>query len=130
MFHDDDYIGDDEFDDLMEASRIALIRDAREKVKENKDGKQKYVGDIVLVWDTSRLHDHETGEPNGDLLEHGLITKYPSIVVEEDQKFNADIVLGEDRVYPCNLDIVIWNKTMGKKYRTSSDFVKITTQKP
>jgi hypothetical protein len=125
MFHDDDII-DDEFDDLMEASRMALQREALEKVKKNKDGKLKCVGDIVLVWDTSRLKDFPTDEPNTDKLDHNLLTSYPSIVIKDDQKFNADIVLGEDRVYPCNLDLVIWNKTLGKKFRTSSVFVKIT----
>jgi hypothetical protein len=47
-------------------------------------------------------------------------------VIADSQKYNADIVLGEDRVYPCNLDLIVWNKTLGKKFRTSSDFVKIT----
>jgi hypothetical protein len=126
MFHDDDYIGDDEFDDLMETSRIALQREATNRVNQNKDGKIKYLGDIVLVWDTSRLRDFPADEPNTDHLEHQLLTMYPSIVIADSQRFNADIVLGEDRVYPCNLDLVIWNKTLGKKFRTCSEFVKIT----
>lgn len=125
MFHDD-YIENDEFDDQMESCRMSLIQHAKEKIKENKDGKLKYVGDIVLVWDTSRLTDLETNEMNTDNLDHQLIATYPSIVIADSQKYNADIVLGEDRVYPCNLDLIVWNKTLGKKFRTSSDFVKIT----
>ena len=116
----------DQFDDLMESCRMSLIQHAKEKIKQNKDGKLKYVGDIVLVWDTSRLTDLETNEMNTDNLDHQLIATYPSIVIADSQKYNADIVLGEDRVYPCNLDLIVWNKTLGKKFRTSSDFVKIT----
>lgn len=130
MFYDNNnMIGDDEFDDLMDSSRMALRREAMEKIKENKDGKLKYVGDIVLVWDTSRMTELGHDEVNTDHLDHKLITTYPSIVIEDNQKYNADIVLGEDRVYKCNLDLVVWNKTLGKKFRTSSDFVKITSGK-
>jgi hypothetical protein len=126
---DDDHIGDDEFDDLMDASRQALTKDIINHINKNKDNIQKFVGDIVQMWDTSRLTDHETNEFNTDLLDHEILVKFPSIVVEDDLIYNADIVLA-DRLYPCNLDLVIWNKILNKKFRTRSEFVKITTAKP
>ena len=129
MYYDDDFVGDDEYDDLMDACRESFARDVVNHIKKNKDDSAKHIGDIVLVWDTSRLTEFGQDEVNTDELDHQLIAKFPSIVIAEDQKYNQDIVLGEDRVYPCNLDLIIWNKTLGKKYRTSSSFVKITTNK-
>lgn len=127
MFHDDDdIIRDDEFDDLLELSRIALQQEAHKRIAQNKDGKQKYIGDIVLVWDSSRLRDLETNETNTDILDHNILATYPSIVIGDSLEFNANIVLGGDRVYPCNLDLIIWNKTLGKKFRTCSEFAKIS----
>jgi hypothetical protein len=118
-------INDDELNKPIEGSLAILCRNINEIIKQNKDGKQKFVGDIVLVWDMSRLTEFDTGEVNTDIMDHNLITRFPSIVIEDSLTFNADIVL-DDRVYPCNLDIVIWNKTLGRKYRTSSNFVKIS----
>lgn len=128
MLHNSDDINNNELNEMFEASRNALRNEANEKVKQNKDGKRKLIGDIVLVWDTSRMTDLYTGEVNTDILDHQIMTTYPSIVIEDNRRFNADIVLSEDRVYPCNLDLVIWNKTLGKKFRTCSEFVKITNK--
>jgi hypothetical protein len=99
-----------------------------EHIKKNKDNSIKEIGDIVLMWDTSRLTDIETGEVNTDLLDHAMLCTFPSIVIEHGLRINKDIVL-DDRVYPCNLDIMIWNKTLDKKFYTKSEFVKITTNK-
>lgn len=129
MFHDDDNIGDDEYDDLMESAQMSFARDVVATLKKNKDNSIKEVGDIVLVWDTSRMTDVDTGEVNTDILDHQIMATYPSIVVGENLTYNADIVLGEDRVYPCNLDLIVWNKTLGKKFRTASKFTKITKDK-
>jgi hypothetical protein len=105
-------------------SREAIL----EHIKKNKDYSIKETGDIVLMWDTSRLTDIDTLEVNTDLLDHAILCTYPSIVIDDRLRINADIVLDE-RVYPCNLDIMIWNKTLDKKFYTSSLYVKITTEK-
>ena len=99
-----------------------------EHIKKNKDYSIKETGDIVLMWDTSRLTEIDTLEVNTDLLDHAMLCTFPSIVIEHGLRINKDIVLDE-RVYPCNLDIMIWNKTLGKKFYTKSEFVKITTEK-
>lgn len=126
MYCDDDNIGDDEYDDLMETAKMAFARDVINEIKKNKDDSLKQIGDIVLVWDTSRLTEFGKNEVNTDVLDHRIMANYPSIVVENEVKYNADIVLGEDRIYPCNLDLIVWNKTLDKKFRTCSKFVKIT----
>jgi len=122
MFDDD--IHPQEYDDLMESSRIALRRDIENHIKKNRDGKTKITGDRVLVWDCSRLTEVETGEVNSDPLDHRLMANYESIVIEDSCKHVARVELG-DNVYEKVLDIVVWNKTVGKKFRTSSDFSKI-----
>lgn len=126
--HDNDEIHPDEYDDLMDASREAFARDVLDHIKKNKDNTIKKVGDRVIMWDTSRLTEIDTLEVNTDLLDHQILCKFPSIVIESSCRINADIHLG-DRVYPCNLDIMIWNKTLGKKFYTKSEFVKITENK-
>lgn len=129
MFHDDDNFFDPhEYDDLLESSRIALAKDIIEHTKKNKDHGIKHVGDRVLVWDASRLTDVESGKVNFDEFEHALLERFPSIVIENGCKFKADLVIGE-RVYPMNLDLIVWNKTLNKKFRTNSKFVK-RTDKP
>lgn len=120
MYHNTD---DNE---MYKASRETLRKEVSKQIAKNKDGKIKSIGDIVLIWDTSRLRDLETNQTNTDILDHNILAKYPSIVIEDGLKFNADIVLSEDRVYPCNLDLIVWNKTLNKKFRTCSEFVKIT----
>lgn len=127
MRHDDE-IHPDEYDDLLDSARQSFYNDVMDHVKKNKDNSIKKVGDKVIVWDTSRLRDGDTGEPNTDDLDHNLLCHYPSIVIEEDCRINADIVLG-DRTYPCTLDIMIWNKTLNKKFYTKSEFVKLTPNK-
>lgn len=124
---DDEYIGEDEYDDLMNTAKYALARDVLNHIKKHKDDSIKCVGDKVIMWDTSRLTDPETDEVNTDLLDHQILCTYPSVVIEDNLKYNADIVL-DDRIYPCNLDIKIWNKTLNKIFRTKSEFVKITTE--
>lgn len=128
MFHDDDFIGEDEYDDLMASSQMAFARDVVSKIRENKDNTDKEVGDIVLVWDTSRMTDVQTNEVNKDTLDHQIMANFPSIVIENGIKYNADIVI-DDRVYPCNLDLIVWNKTMDRSFRTSSKFTKISREK-
>ncbi len=124
----DDEYAPHEYDDLMDASREALARDIIDKINKEKDRGTKYVGDRVLVWDSSRLTDKETNTVNRDELDHQILSRYPSIVIEENCKYNGDVTI-DNRVYPMNLDLVIWNKTLNKVFRTSSDFVKRTEKK-
>lgn len=128
MYHDDE-IHEDEFDDFLNTANESFRKGVIDHIARNKDKSVKSVGDKVLVWDTSRLTEIETGEVNTDTLDHEILNKFPSIVIEENLRINKDIVLGEDRVYPCNLDLMIWNKTLGKKFYTKSEFVKITSNK-
>jgi hypothetical protein len=123
MYTDEDEIHPDEFDDLMDASRQALARDFRDHVEKNKCDKVKELGDQILVWDTSRLTDVETGDIVQDELDLTIIVLHPSIVVETQEKYTATLTLG-NRNYDKVLDLKIWNKTLNKIYRTSSDFVK------
>jgi hypothetical protein len=118
-----------EGEEMIDADQLALLRDMSAVVKKNKDLGYKTVGDRVLVWDSSRLREVGSDEVNLDELDHKLLAKYASIVVETGCRYNADIDLGEGRHYPLNLDLIIWNKTIGKKYRTSSNFVKRTDKR-
>lgn len=97
-------------------------------IRKHKDNSVKVTGDRVLLWDTSRLTEVDSGEINTDPLDHHLLTMYPSIVIEDNVRFNQPIILG-DRHYDCNLDLIVWNKTIGKVFRTNSEFVKITEKK-
>lgn len=124
MFINDEYIGDDEFDNLMHASQQSLREDINEHIKKNKDNAIKEVGDNVLMWDTSRLTDVETDEVNVDELDHRLMCMFPSIVIETNCKYDSTIVIGENK-YTKTLDLIVWNKIVNKKFRTSSSFVKL-----
>jgi hypothetical protein len=111
--------------DIKNSARDAFRKEVEAYVAKNKDFTIKETGDKVIVWDTSRLTDVATDEYNTDMLEHKLLCTYPSIVIAHGIRKNADITI-DDRVYECNLDIIIWNKTLNKKYYTKSEFVKIT----
>jgi len=101
-----------------------FLQFVNETINKNHDGKTKAVGDRVLVWDSSRLTDLETGEVNRDPLDHRLLAHYKSIVIEDGCKYTATVTLN-DNVYSKQLDIVIWNEVIGRKFRTSSDFTKL-----
>lgn len=93
-------------------------------VAANKDNRTKAVGDQIIVWDGSRLTDFETGEIDYDVKTHSILGNYPSIVIDTDRKYTAQLkTFAGD--FSRNLDLVIWNKNLNKKYRTSSDFVKL-----
>lgn len=119
------------FEDDNSAESVAklFLRDVENRIAQNKDPRPKHVGDRVLVWDCSRLTDAKTDELCIDPLEQKLMTQYPSIVIEDNVQFNQPINLG-DRQYNCNLDLIVWNKTLNKVFRTSSEFVKLTDKKP
>lgn len=119
-FEDD--FGDQDLSKLTVGDKKTLA--AIDKViAENSDPRTKTVGDRVLVWDTSRLTDYETGE-RADDFEEKIVSKYWSIVIADGQKHEAKLsTLAGD--FTKVLDLRIWNKILNKVYLTSSDFVKL-----
>lgn len=124
MFSDIDDFDPHEMDDLIEASRQALAKDIENHIRKNKCEKVKEIGDQVLVWDTSRLRYADDDQPVTDQLDLNIIVLHPSIVVKTRETYQALLELG-DRQYNVQLDLVIWNKTINRTFRTSSNFVKI-----
>lgn len=101
----------------------------RDHIKKNKDKTLKSVGDRVLFWDISRLTDVKTNQVNRDLLDHQILVNYPSIIIEDNVRYNQPVIMG-NRQYDCNLDLIVWNKTLNMTFRTSSEFVRITDKNP
>jgi hypothetical protein len=116
---------DDDNEDVDGFIQSGLRDIFREQIAANKDHGTKEVGDVVLVWDSSRLTLVDNDEIVVNPVIHTLVSKNESIVIETGCRYNGDRIIG-DRVYPKNLDLVIWCKKLNKKYRTSSDFVKRT----
>lgn len=100
----------------------------QEQIARNKDNTVKGVGDKIIIWDTSRLTYAESNKPCSDPIEHSIVNCYESIVIEASVRYNANITIGE-KSYEKNLDLIVWNKTLNKKFRTSSDFVKLFSLK-
>lgn len=116
--------------DQIEFERISKLRSrelktAMEKiVSENTDNRHKTVGDTVLVWDSSRLTDVDSGKVEYDTKVHAILANYPSIIIEDGCKYTAEVktFTGD---FSKNLDLKVWNKNLNKVYRTSSEFVKL-----
>lgn len=100
----------------------------QEQIAQNKDTSTKTVGDKIIIWDTSRLTYADSNKPCSDPIEHSIVNCYESIVIAENVRYNADVTIG-DRVYEKNLDLIVWNKTLDKTFRTSSNFVKLFSLK-
>jgi hypothetical protein len=120
-----DFTFGEDFDKQM-FELIKMNRDFHKKIKENYDNRTKTIGDKVIVWDLSRLTDFETNEviksmSNEDM---DLLCQNESIVIEDNIEFisKLDTMFG---VFEQNLDIVVWNKKLNKKFRTSSEYVKL-----
>lgn len=120
----------DEDFDQFEFERIAKLaqEDTRKAIlshiRNNEDRRNKTVGDQIIVWDCSRLTNAETGELDYEINTSSILSNYPSIVIEDRNKYVAVVktFAGE---FSKNLDLIVWNKTLNKKFRTSSDFVKL-----
>lgn len=119
----------EEFDE-QEFERIAKLRQRKnlksisEFIDANKDERNKTVGDKIFVWDSSRLTDYETGKVEYDVKIHSILNNYPSIVIDDHRKFTSEVrTFAGD--FTKNLDLVIWNKTLNRRFRTSSEFVKL-----
>lgn len=120
----------DEDFDQFEFERIAKLAQEHTRkailshIRNNEDRRNKTVGDQVIVWDCSRLTNAETGELDYEMNTNSILSNYPSIVIEDRNKYVAVVktFAGE---FSKNLDLIVWNKTLNKKFRTSSDFVKL-----
>jgi hypothetical protein len=120
----DDDIDQEEFKRIsalaQEQTRQALLR----HVRENTDKRTKHVGDNVRVWDCSRLSDLQTGEIEYDSMVHATLSNYSSIVIKTDDKYIAPLTTFAGD-FSKNLDLIVWNKKLNRKFRTASEFVKI-----
>ena len=109
-------------EDMSKLTR-ANVKQIDKIIEENSDPRTKTVGDRVLVWDTSRLTNAETNK-RADDFEERMMHKYPSIVIEDRQRYEAKLTtLAGD--FTKILDLKVWNKSLNKVYLTSSDFVKL-----
>lgn len=123
MFYDEEL--DDFADQDLSKLSVASTKTAIDKIiEENFDPRTKTVGDRILVWDSSRLTNAETGRYVNDNVEESILANYPSVVIEDGCKFDAtkETLAG---TFTVNLDLIIWSKQLNKKYRTSSKFVKL-----
>jgi len=127
-FDNEDDIDQEEFKRISALAQKHTLKAIEKHIQANEDDRTKHIGDNVLVWDCSRLTDTETNEINREELVHKTLGNYPSIVIETDLKFVSELnTLAGD--FSKVLDLVIWNKNLNKKFRTSSDFVKLHEQK-
>jgi hypothetical protein len=120
-FEDD--FGDQDLSKLTVGDKKTLAA-INKVIAENTDNRTKTVGDRILVWDSSRLTNAETGERVEDDKEETALTIYPSIVIEDRLRIEAKLstLAGE---FTKVLDLKVWNKKLNKVYLTSSDFVKL-----
>jgi hypothetical protein len=122
----DDFEDDFEDQDLskLTVGDKKIVAAINKVIADNTDNRTKTVGDRILVWDTSRLTNAETGERVEDDNEELVLTVYPSIVIEDRIRIEAKLttLAGE---FTKILDLKVWNKKLNKVYLTSSDFVKI-----
>lgn len=114
----------EEFKRISELALAETRRFVNEQIEKNTDKREKTIGDQVYVWDGSRLTDVETGEIEYDPKVQEIIAKNPSIVIEYDNKYQAKLTTFAGD-FTKTLDLVVWNKNLNKKYRTSSEFVKL-----
>lgn len=119
---------EDELDDeKLEQIRLEALSTIQRIIEENRDLTVKDIGDRVIVWDVSRLTDYDTNQ----LVERKpyantpiLLMNYESIVIETGSDYKG-LHSFYNQIPPKTLDLVIWNSQLNKKFRTSSDFVKI-----
>jgi len=119
----EEYMDDFADEDLSKLTKADALTAIDKVIADNTDPRTKTVGDRVLVWDTSRLTNAETGK-RADDFEERMVHKYESIVIEDRLRHEAKLsTLAGD--FTKVLDLKIWNKNLNKVYLTSSDFVKL-----
>jgi len=125
MFEDDFYddFADEDMSKLTKA-QAETINAIKKKIADNNDPREKTVGDLVVLWDTSRLTYEDTDLPVTDGREELILCNYHSIVIQDKLDYKAKIytLAGE---FTKTLDIKIWNKNTDRVYRTSSEFVRL-----
>lgn len=118
-----DDFADEDLSKLTKAGTLTLEA-INKKIKDNFDPRTKSVGDRVLVWDSSRLTNFDTDQPVTDPTEEMILSNYPSIVIDDRQRYEAKLTTFAGD-FTKILDLKVWNKNLNKVYRTSSEFVKI-----
>lgn len=121
----EDYQDDFADEDLSKPTKATTndLNGINKIIEDNTDQRTKTVGDRILVWDTSRLTNAETGKAADD-FEDRVLHDYPSIVIEDRIRFEAKLETLAGN-FTKNLDLIVWSKSLNKKYRTSSEFVKL-----
>lgn len=119
-----DDFADQDMSKLTKAKENKVLDAINKKIAENFDSRTKHVGDKVIVWDSSRLTYFDTDLPVTDSKEAMILANYPSIVIEDRQRYEAKLVTLVGN-FTKILDLKVWNKNSNKVYRTSSEFVKI-----
>lgn len=108
----------------LENARRNTLRAIRNTIKSNQDDKVKEVGDVVRIWDSSRLTYADTNMDVEEITEDLKVSNYDSIVVEIDCDYVASVkILGKN--FDKVLDLKVWNTSTKRVYRTSSDYVKL-----
>jgi hypothetical protein len=126
-FEDGDFEDEIDQEEFKRISRLALEKTRKlvqSHIAKNQDNRIKTIGDKVLVWDCSRLTDVSTGEIDYDTSVHRTLSENASIVIEDRNKYVAQLTTFAGD-FSKNLDLIIWNKKLNKKFRTSSEFVKL-----
>lgn len=120
----DDDIDQEEFKRISELARKENEKQFKRLIEANTDRRTKHVGDNVRIWDCSRLTNLSTSEIEYDTKVHATLSNYPSIVIESENKYIAPLTTFAGD-FSKVLDLIVWNKKLNRKFRTSSDFVKI-----
>lgn len=88
-------------------------------INSNSDRIIKVVGDRIVLWDLSGLTLPESNQDyKFSIREAKILTKSQSIVIDAGIKLFSN----DDHF---ELDIIIWNKKLGKIFHTSSKFCRI-----
>lgn len=126
-FEDGDFEDEIDQEEFKRISNLAMAKTRKfveAQIAKNQDNRTKTVGDRVLVWDGSRLTDFETSEIEYEPTVHRTLSENPSIVIGDHNSYVVELsTFAGD--FSKNLDLIIWNKKLNKKFRTSSDFVKL-----
>lgn len=121
--HMDDF-ADEDLSKLTKSKNNKVLDAINKTIAENFDSRTKHVGDKVIVWDSSRLRYFDTDLPVTDNKEEMILANYPSIVIDDSQRYDTKLVTLAGN-FSKVLDLKVWNKTTNKVYRTSSEFVKL-----
>jgi len=123
-FEEEEDFDQEEFKRISQLAMKQTRAFIKKKIAENEDPRRKHVGDSVLIWDGSRLTDYISGEIEYTPAVQQTVAETPSIVIETGNKYRAELTTFAGD-FSKVLDLVVWNKKLDRKFRTSSDFVRL-----